>query len=268
MKGRGTTKGTFKEIDLGLIDRPDDIVRLSIPDDEIVELAESIKSVGLLQPIVVVAKGERFAIIAGDRRYLAMKKLGSKKIAVNLVAAPGDEVPIMRAVENLQRANLTPIEEGLIYVGLREQGKMALAKIAKKVGKSAGVVQRHMYLLEMPEAFQKAVHGRLVSMTVAEELIQCPGAERRDYLLEMAVAHGVTKAVARNWVEDERRSLRVQAAASEDGSRGPVELGDKKHYVTCDVCQGAVEIMDVKTMGVCKGCFGDVIEAVNRHKSA
>lgn len=252
---KGKKRELFQEIKLDLIDRPDEAARLEISEGELSELAESIKEQGLLQPLVVTPRGDRFEIVAGDRRFLAVRSLGWDLVPCAVRKTDNALAVILRAVENLQRVNLTPIEEARIYKGLHTEKGMSFIQISKAVRKSPGVVERRIHMLEMPENFQRALHAKLVSITVAEILVDTPDPSRRDYFLEMAVEHGITKAVAKLWVEDERKRLRTEAEASSGGSPARVALKDTPVYVPCDLCQDAVDIKNAVHLGVCPVCL-------------
>lgn len=255
MTAKRTSKSTYKEINLDVIDRPEEGARLEISEGELAELAESIIEQGLLQPLVVSPRGERFEIVAGDRRFLAVVKLGWERIPCAVRKTTKAEAVILRAVENLQRVDLTPVEEARIYRGLHKREGMSFAQIGKRVAKSAGAVERRIHMLEMPENFQRALHLKQIGMTVAEVLVDTPDQARRDYFLEMAIEHGITKAVAKLWVEDERKRLRTEGESRSQGSPARVALKDTPVYVPCDLCQKAMEVKDAVHLGVCPVCL-------------
>ena len=96
-------KGAVKDVALTLIDEPEGIARLEIDDQYISELAQSIKEIGLLQPILLAIKGDRFEIVAGHMRYLAHFKAGLTKIRSVVRELTREQIVIMRATENLAR---------------------------------------------------------------------------------------------------------------------------------------------------------------------
>lgn len=262
--GKVKKKGVFKKINLDLIVRPEEIVRLEIDEDELRELAHSIQERGLMQPIGVTPRGDRFMIVYGDRRYLAHELLKEKSIMCHIEDIEDVQVIIDRAMENVQRVNLTPFEEGHIYQGLLEKAKMSLDEISARVGKSPGVVQRRMDILRMPESFQKALHAGSVSITVAEELWSCPDAAKREYFLELAVEHGITKDIARSWVDDFKKERRSEAVAG--GGSGGVSpyYEDVPIYRACDVCKDPVDYKDVKELRICPRCHGEIVKVINK----
>ena len=257
-------KEIFRKIKLDVIDRPEDIVRLEINEGELRELADSILERGLMQPIGVTPRGDRFMIVFGDRRYLAHELLGLKEIMCRIEDIEDDQVVIDRAMENVQRVNLTPFEEGHIYAGLAEKAGFSLDEISRRVGKSPGVVQRRMDILRMPESFQKALHAGLIGITVAEELWSCPDQAKREYFVDLAVEHGITKEIARGWVEEFRKSLRkLDGAGAGGGGMAPV-YEDVPIYRGCDICKHPVEYKNVKELRVCPHCHESIVAVLKK----
>lgn len=255
-------KPIFKIINMDLIDRPKESARMQIDQDRINELAASIKERGLLQPIIVHPKGERFGIIAGDRRFLAHELLGRAKIMCCVRDVSGAEIIVDRAVENLQREDLTPFEEAYIYRGLRDDEKMPVEEISRLVGKSPGIVERRLSILKMPESFQKAIHSGAVGMSVAEELWSTPDVAKREYFLTLAIEHGITKDIARAWVSEYRKSKRAEAETGEKGGGSPIAYEDVPIYRACDVCHGPCDYKDVVELRVCPGCGKAIQQAL------
>ncbi|GAH84041.1 unnamed protein product, partial [marine sediment metagenome] len=158
-------------IGLNLIDRPRDPDRMDIGKNEVSELAESIKERGLLQPITVSERNGRYEIVYGDRRYLAHIVLGLEKIECVVRQYDENEIAVDRAVENLQRVDLTVLEEAMVYQRMMDKGGLDDGKIGKLVGKSGGMVKRKRHLLRMPGNFLEALHRGKVLMSVAEYLM-------------------------------------------------------------------------------------------------
>jgi len=257
-------KEIFKRIRIDLIDRPDEIVRMEIDQGELQGLIQSIKERGLLQPIGVAPRGERYTLIFGDRRYLAHESLDLKYIMCRIQDVKDEQIVIDRAMENIQRVDLTPFEEGHTYIRLIEKAKMSVEEISKRVGKSTGVVKRRIDIMRMPESFQKAIHEGKVSLTVAEEFWSCPDAAKREYFIELAIDHGVTMVVARQWVDDYKKTLR-SVKAGDDPSRGGLSpYEDVPIYRACDTCRDPVEYKDLRELRICQGCHQLIIDATQK----
>jgi len=254
----------YTEVLIGKIDPPNEADRLEILPEKIDELAESIKEIGLLSPVLLSVSGERYEIVFGHRRFLACRQIGLDKITAQVVSYTPQQISIARATENLQREDLTPIEEGYTYSRLINNLEMSISEVSKKTGKSAGLVKRRIALLRMPESFKRALHANKISVGVAEALWSCADEMHREYLLEMAVEHGITVTVAHQWVHDFRKTQSKAPAHIERGGDGSVIDFTEKIYRSCDSCQGPVELSNLKEIRVCPGCYKIIIEAMNR----
>lgn len=254
-QGSKRQSGVFKSIAVNIIDPPSEVARLEIPEGEIKELAKSIKEQGQLQNILVFEKDGRYEIVAGHRRWLAIRYLKAKTISCKVVDSSPQINALARASENLQRSDLTPLEEGMIYQGLIEKFDMPLDQIAKMTGMSAGVVKRRINILKMPDNLIDAVHKRLVTQSVAEELMRCPDEEYRDYLIQMSRDHGVTKFVARGWVDDRIKELRAKVHTSVKGSPSHDVYIESPTFIACQGCKLPKDIKDLRSIGICPECF-------------
>lgn len=252
--------GKYLEIDISKIDPPAEVDRITIGQDKINELADSIKAVGLLQPISLAKKKDRYEIVFGHRRFLACKQIGIDRILANVLDYTPEQIAIIRATENLQREDLTPLEEAKIYCRLVVELGMTLDKAGQMTGKSAGVVKRRIDLLRMPEKAQQALHERKISIAVAEELWRCPDEGHRDYLTEMAIEHGVTRIVAKAWVDDYLKGLRTKQHDVEGGGGVPSVFETNPVFISCDTCRGPEEISKVKGLRVCASCFKIIMD--------
>lgn len=244
------------------IDPPKEEDRLEISVVKIEELSASIREIGLLSPVLLSRSGERYEIVFGHRRYLACRRLGWEKITAQVVDYTKKQISVARATENIQREDLTPVEEGISYARLIKDLGMKIAEVSAKTGKSAGVIKRRIEILRMPEGFQRALHAGKISVGVAEELWSCADEAHREYLLEMAVEHGITMAVARQWVQDFRKAARQRDLGNEERGQGSEVAFEEKIYRSCDICQGPVELAAVKELRLCGGCYEQIINAM------
>lgn len=254
-QGSKQASDVFKAIDPDIIDPPSEVARLEIPEGEIKELAKSIQEQGQLQNILVFKKDGRYEIVAGHRRWLAIRYLKQKTISCKVVDSSPQMNALARASENLQRSDLTPLEEGMIYQGLIEKFDMPLDQIAKMTGLSPGIVKRRINILKMPDSLIDPVHKRLISMTVAEELMRCPDEEYREYLIQMSRDHGVTAIVARQWVDDRIKELRAKPGVDRGGGPSPDVYLESPTFIACQGCKLPKDIKDLRSIGICPECF-------------
>jgi ParB family transcriptional regulator, chromosome partitioning protein len=151
--------------------------RTNVDDARLDELTQSIKSNGVIQPIVVRKVGDRFQIIAGERRWRAALKAGLSRvpIVVREVAA-GQERSLleMALIENIQREDLNPIEEALAYRRLSDEFQLRQEDIAAAVGKDRATIANHLRLLKLPDEVRAEVVSGRLSMGHARALIALP----------------------------------------------------------------------------------------------
>jgi ParB family chromosome partitioning protein len=137
------------------------------------QLAESIKKIGLLQPIVVrINSLGSFEVVAGNRRFSACKKLGWRKISCHLVELDDKSAFEVSIIENIQRQTLNPVEEGLAFRKyVNKFGWGGVSELAEKLSKSPGYVCRRMKLVELPKDVIELISKSEISVSIAEELL-------------------------------------------------------------------------------------------------
>jgi ParB family transcriptional regulator, chromosome partitioning protein len=163
--------------------------RVRVDEARLQELAQSIRSNGVIQPIVVRKVGDRFEIIAGERRWRAAKLAGLARvpIVVREVAA-GQEGSLlqMALIENIQREDLNPIEEAAAYRRLADEFHLKQEEIAEAVGKDRASVANHLRLLRLPDDVRAELASGALSMGHARALLALPGeADQRRVAFEV-----------------------------------------------------------------------------------
>jgi ParB family chromosome partitioning protein len=242
-------------VKLDQIDRPSKIAREAIDPEKIRELAESIREVGLLEPVLLRPSNGRFEMVAGDRRYLAHKLLGLKEIKAIVKKLDDRETVIIRGIENLQRENLTPSEEGAFYVALKEEGGLTQKEICRRTGKTEKTVSRLIWFSKFPEDVRHAVDSKQVSLNVLEVLAEVEDADMFKYFFDMAAGSGISPTVARLWVDDYFKT-KTGTYYSEGGGgpagSSPTEV--KPVFLTCEVCFNPCDISKIRSLMVCPEC--------------
>ncbi|MDO4912545.1 MAG: nucleoid occlusion protein [Lactobacillus sp.] len=138
--------------------------RRTFSDDSIKELAETLASQGLLQPIIVRSHGNGYELIAGERRYRAAKSLGWEKIPAIVDEMDDQKAASLALIENLQRENLNPIDEAKAYSNLMELNDLSQTQLAKEMGKSQSFVANKLRLLKLdPDVQSYLATGKISS---------------------------------------------------------------------------------------------------------
>jgi ParB family transcriptional regulator, chromosome partitioning protein len=140
-------------------------------DDPLEGLALSIEEMGLLQPIVVRPVRDGFEVIAGNRRLSACRMLGKKKVPCYVVGLDAKQAYEVSLIENLQRNNLNPVEEGRAYKRyVDEYGYGGVSELAKRIGKSEPYVSKRLGILNLPTRVQEDIIRRRITPSIAEEM--------------------------------------------------------------------------------------------------
>lgn len=152
------------EIELEKIFPNPDQPRKTFDEDKLMDLAESIREHGVLQPILVAPRDDKFMIIAGERRYRASKRAGLATIPALIREMDDEKVMELALIENVQRDNLTPIEEARAYDVLMNRFGYTQERLSKRMGKSRSAIANITRLLALPEDVQQMVQeGKLTT---------------------------------------------------------------------------------------------------------
>ena len=188
-------------VSIDLVEPNPDQPRTSFKKEDLEELASSIKKNGLLQPILVRKVGDRYQIIAGERRWQACKNLGMKEVPIRVKDADDDETIILALVENIQRSDLNPIEEAYGYRRMMERGKMTQSEVAQAVSKGRSTIANALRLLELPEDAQQLLFEEKITAGHARAILSIPTKEGRrkltDKLVENTISVREAESIAR-----------------------------------------------------------------------
>ena len=236
------------------IKRPQRIDRIDISDNEIAELADNIKEVGLLQSPLVREVDDGFEIIAGDRRILAVTRLDWAEVDCVVCVMTDLQAAEARASENLRRVDLTVMEEARIYEHLIKEYGRTVNQIAESMGIAGATVKRRLDLLKMPKSLQGAMHRKQISYGVAEALAPIVDKTALEYYLGFACDHGVTVTIARQWANDWRSGMRRKEEESDPANAITSPAINQPTYLACDLCQEPELVQNFTHLKLCREC--------------
>ena len=189
----GVVVADRNEIDINLISPNPKQPRTVFDEQELTELALSIKEVGLLQPPVVRSIGNgKYQLIMGERRYRASKLAGLKSIPVIIRQTPDDQLLREALVENIHRSQLNPLEEGAAYQQLLNDFGYTHDELADRLGKSRPAITNTMRLLNLPASVQRRVAAGVLSAGHARALLSLTDEKEIEALANRIVAEGLT----------------------------------------------------------------------------
>ena len=217
--------------------------RKNFDEDALLELSDSIKQFGVLQPLLVRKRKDYYEIIAGERRWRAAKLAGVKEVPVIEKEYTDQEILEIGLIENIQRENLNPIEEAIAYKRLLEEFNLKQDEVAERVSKSRTAVTNSMRLLKLSDKVQQMIIDDMISTGHARALLAIDDPE-----LQYTLA---------NKIFDEKLSVRETEKLVKE-IKNPKKLKEKKPVANSFIYQDLEEKM--------KGVFGTKVSIASKGK--
>jgi ParB family chromosome partitioning protein len=181
-----------EEVPVHLVVPSDAQPRRRFDPSRIAELAESIRLKGILQPLVVRRRGDRFQIVAGERRYLAAKQARLEKVPVVVREVPDEEMLQWALIENLQREDLDPVEEAEAFRILIEEKRMTHEEVSALVGRDRTSITNSIRLLQLAEPILRALGEGRITPGHGRALLQVPAGPPRNRLFNKILRGGLS----------------------------------------------------------------------------
>jgi len=166
--------------------------RQDVDEVELAHLAASIREHGVLQPLVVRPRGDRYQVVAGERRLRAARAAGLEEVPAVIRDVPDEQMLELALVENLQRLDLDPIEKAQSFQAYLASTARTQSEAAERLGLDRSTVANMIRLLELPEPVQRMVRERLLAMGHARAILALEGAKAQVRLAEKAVRQGLS----------------------------------------------------------------------------
>ncbi len=236
-EGTGTAIEEMNEVPIDLIDPSTVQPRAIFDEAKLDELARSITSNGVVQPVLLRRKGDRFELIAGERRWRAAQRAGLTKVPAVLRNVSDENVLEIALIENIQREDLNPIEEARAYKKLMEMLGLTQEMIAERVGRDRSYVTNYLRLLRLPADLQELLQSGRLSTGHARTLLGVdePDVQRR--LARKIIEQDLSVRATERLVRLVGGSPRAQAKASskaafEDANVRAAENKLRRHFGT------------------------------------
>ncbi len=214
-KTEGSQDQLLRDLPVDLIQRGKYQPRRDMDPQALEELAQSIKAQGVIQPIVVrPIAGERYEIIAGERRWRATQQAGLDSIPAVIREVPDEAAIAMALIENIQREDLNPIEEAIALQRLQQEFELTQQQVADAVGKSRVTITNLLRLMSLPDDVKLLLERGDIEMGHARALLGLP-AEQQTEAARQVVARGLTvrqtEALVRQWLNPRRDSSDIRS---------------------------------------------------------
>jgi ParB family transcriptional regulator, chromosome partitioning protein len=214
---QGRSRGGVRMIPVGHIAPNPEQPRIAFDEETLAELAASIREHGVLQPILVRPLDDNlFQLIAGERRWRASKAAGLATIPALVEEIDDDTALEISIIENLQREDLTPLDEASMYDRMVREHGYSVRKLAQKLGKDKGYLENRLRLADAPSEIRELVSLRKDTLSHAYELMKVEDPKKRKRLAEQVARGELTLLKLRDKIEG-RRTRRVEDAGA-DGS--------------------------------------------------
>ena len=213
-----TVNEELKEIDIDLIEPNNLQPRTRFDDNQLEELAQSIKANGIVQPLLVrKVGGLRYQIVAGERRWRAAQRAGLLRIPAVVREVPDEKMLELALIENIQRQELNAIEEAYAYKRLIETLGLTQETVAQRVGRDRTFVTNYLRLLRLPEDIQKLVEENQISMGHARALLGVDDVEKQRQVAQLIIDRGLS-------VRETERTIKRIIAGGEKAESEPESL--------------------------------------------
>lgn len=205
------------------------------------ELSDSIKEHGIIQPIIVekAETGDEFYIIAGERRTRAARMAGLKKVPVRLSKFDSIKKLEVALIENIQRADLNPIDEANAYYNLMQMGDLTQEEVAQRVGKKRPTIANSLRLMKLPEDIQKSLIDGQITSGHARALLMCENMADQRVLFGKIVGSGISVRVAEEMARDFNNGGRAV-------SKKPAKKQEKRDPDLVSIEQKFIEVFGTK----------------------
>ncbi len=175
--------------------------RKKFDEAQIEELADSMRQKGILQPLIVRRQGDRFELIAGERRWRAAQKAGIREVPIIIRDVPESEVLEISLIENVQRENLNPIEEAEAFKTLIDKLQLTQEEISKRVGKDRTTITNTLRLLKLSQEVKESLIYGAITTGHARAFLSLDFAEKQRLALKKVLAEGLSVRQTENLVK-------------------------------------------------------------------
>jgi len=233
-------------------------------DEEIQEIAASIKRVGVVEPIIVARKGDTFSLVAGHRRIAAAAVAGIAEIPAIIREGTEAENAEVRFAENFFRRDLSPVEQAAAIRECLDNGIMNIAELAKGFHRTEQWITAQANLTTWAPEVLHAIHTKRISVSAGRNLALIDDPQYRAFLLNNAVENGASARVTAAWLQAYQLSRPPEAALNTMPVDGPQPAAIIIPQAPCLFCAGVFRTDALNYMGVCGQCLATFQQAKER----
>ena len=238
-------------IDTNLIDNPGHDARIGLEISEFDDLVISIRQNGILQPLLVRPRGDRYEVIAGNRRLQAARKLGLSEVPCMVRDANDNETAIFRFEENCKRSDITVVEEAKYIAEAVNALGITIAEFAEKVNRSVDWIENRLAVADMPDYLQGYLMAKTMPLGVALALNEIKDDKVRKEWAWHGATHGMTILAAQNALREWEKLDRQRQEAPPGADIPAMPVTPPVAYARCERCQASRPIQQMKFVRIC-----------------
>ncbi|MBA7608979.1 Nucleoid occlusion protein [subsurface metagenome] len=257
----------IKYVNLADLHLPDFQAHKNIHQDHIKELSDSIKTIGVIEPLIIRDTDQGLEIVAGSLRYRASILAGLKAVPCINMSLDPKSAEILKLHENVKRIPLDHVDQGHTFIMMMKTFEMTEKDISECVGKSIAYISQHVSLIRVDNELTQAVKNKLIPFSHSRELMRIDDPEERNRLLSFCINDGATLQVLQGWVQDSLRSLPSGAISGPEIPDSSPETNDPFVARICEACGKSVDISKIRQVFYCPVCHHSIKNAISEEKN-
>ena len=258
------SKITF--VNLGDLELPEFQAHRDIPPDDIQEIADSIKKIGIIEPLIIRKTNHGLEIVAGCVRYLAAILAGLKAVPCIIMSLGSKDSEILKLHENVKRIPLNHVDQGHTFRMMQETFKMTEKDIAESSGKSIAYVSQHISLVCYSKELTNAVKEGSITFSQARELMRVEDPSKRNYYLSLCQNSGATVPTLKRWIDEYLMTLGIlPLQKSPDQHHSQSSESSQISYI-CEACDKPIKTSEIMQVIYCPPCHRAIKDAISDEK--
>lgn len=254
-------------VNLADLNLPEFQAHTKIPEAQLTEIVESIRDIGIIEPLIITDTKDGFEIVAGCVRYLAALRAGLKAAPCINMSLDPKAAEIIKLHENIKRIPLDHVDQGTTFLMMMEEYDMTEQSISDVTGKSIAYISQHISLVNFCVDLTAEVKQGNISFSQARELMRVDDKSHRDELLRYCKDDGASVQVLHTWVQDFLR--KPISISTPDDLPIPSSVDDLPHDLIrqCEACDVNVPISHIRQVFYCPKCHNAIKTAINEEKT-
>ncbi|NVM55339.1 MAG: ParB/RepB/Spo0J family partition protein [Candidatus Helarchaeota archaeon] len=253
-------------VNLADLELPEFQAHRQISDDYIHEISDSIRVIGVIEPLIIRDTDHGKEIVCGCVRYHAARLAGLKAVPCINMSLDPKAAEVIKLHENIKRIPLDHIDQGATFIMMMEKFHMTEKSISEVVGKSIAYISQHISLVRLDNELTKAVKDKKISFSQARELMRVDDESERLRLLSYCQEEGATVSVLQRWIQDYFRNKSVSSPQDSSAPEQTYHYSDQHNHRLCEACDKSVEIGKIRQVFYCPACHKAIKDAISDEK--